>query len=122
MAVLAFDVQTAVGRPLTPSEMAQAELWIDDAKIIISRGPDGRSEVNLAALDQRTLDMVVREAVANRIKRPDSAKQVSVSVDDGQVSRTYETATGQIEILPAWWALLLPAESGAAFTITPGRD
>lgn len=117
MAVSDFEVQTSLGRPLTPAEVEQARLWIGDARTIISHGPEGHSTIDLSTLDEETLDMVVREAVANRLKRPDSATQVSVSVDDGQVSRTYESSTGQLEILPWMWNMLLPAESGAAFTI-----
>lgn len=117
MAITVADVQTSVGRPLTDAEQGQAWMWIGDARTIITHGPDGRSTIDLATLDESTLDMVVREAVANRIKRPDSATQVSVSVDDGQVSRTYESGTGQIEILPWMWSILMPAASGGAFTI-----
>jgi hypothetical protein len=111
------EVQTAVGRTLTTEERAQAALWITDAPTIIRHGPDGTSNLDLASLDPDALNLVVRESVSNRIKRPDSATQVSVSVDDGQVSRTYESGTGQLEIQPWMWNMLLPAASGGAFTI-----
>lgn len=111
------DVQVEVGRTLTATERAQAELWIESAKTIISHGRDGRSQIDLTALDQPTLDMVIREAVADRIKHPDAAKQVSISVDDAQVSRTYEASSGRIIILDEWWDMLFPKQSTGAFTI-----
>ena len=93
-----FEVQTTVGRTLTTQEQQQAELWIGQARTIISRGPDGRSPMDLDSLDQQVLDMVVTEAVADRVKHPDDATQVDVSVDDGRVSRRYESGSGQIRI------------------------
>lgn len=119
MAVTVDDVQTTVGRALTQAERDQAAQWITDALVIISHGPDGRGSIDTSTLDGPTLDLVVREAVAARIKRPDSATQVSVSVDDAQVSRTYASGTGQIEILPIWWGWLLPDLTSGAFSVRP---
>ena len=110
------DVQTTLGRPLTDAQKEQADAWIEQARTII-RGRLG----DLDLLDQPTLDMVVTEAVADRTKRPDSATQVTVQVDDGQVSKRYESSAGQIHILDEWWALLSPKTSGGAFTIHPPR-
>ena len=118
MATSVTNVQITVGRTLTATETAQATLWIEDARAIISLGRDGRSIVDLDGLDQTTLDMVVREAVASRVKRPDDASQVSVQVDDAQVSRRYESGTGQIEITDRWWDMLFPTTSRGAFTIS----
>ena len=119
MAISWYEVQTTVGRTLTTLEQHQAELWIGQARTIISRGPDGRSPIDLDSLDQHVLDMVVTEAVADRVKHPDSATQVDVSVDDGRVSRRYESGSGQIRIRDEWWALLEPnpKPSRGAFTI-----
>lgn len=114
MAVTWIDVQTTLGRPLTPAEQGQSELWITQARNII-----GRRLGDLAALDQAILDMVVTEAVANRVKRPDSATEVSVQIDDGQTTKRYESAAGQIEILPEWWALLSPTATSGAFSVRP---
>lgn len=115
--ITANDVRIEVGRALTDAELAQATLWIESTRTIISHGRDGRSQIDLTALDQATLDMVVREAVADRIKHPDAAKQVSISVDDAQVSRTYEASSGRIAILDEWWDMLFPKQSTGAFTI-----
>lgn len=111
------DVEDTFGSTLTTAQRRQADLWVTFTRNIISARYG-----DLDLLDQSILDMVVCEAVANRLKRPDQAKQVSVMVDDAQISRTYETATGQIEILDAWWDLLDPSVSQSdAFSITPGH-
>lgn len=108
------EVQATLGRPLTSDEITQVELWIEDTRTIIAARLG-----DLTLLDQTVLGMVVREAVANRIKRPDSLTQVSISVDDAQESRTYQTGSGQIDILAEWWAMLAPAVSVGAFTVRP---
>lgn len=87
--------------------------WIDDAELAIRVGLIRRGvEGGLDALDQDVLAFVVREAVALKVKRPDSATQVDVAVDDAKVSRRYESSTGQVTILPEWWGMLLLGVSG----------
>lgn len=120
MTVNSDDVQVTLGRTLTHQQHAQAAKWIGQASAIIAARATQQG-LTLADLDQQLLDLVVTEAVANRLKRPDDATQVTVQHDDTQVSRRYESSTGQIEILDEWWALLFPATAGAggAFSITP---
>jgi hypothetical protein len=116
MAVTVDQVQVSMGRTLTTAESAQATLWISDALVLIGARAT-REHTDISSVDQGVLDMVVREAVAARIKKPDDATQVSVSVDDGQMSRTYKSATGQIEIRDEWWELLFPSGAGEAFSV-----
>lgn len=95
----------------------QWSTWIADALLQVSaRAGD------VSGLDQDMLEYVVRMAVAAKVKRPDSATQVDVSVDDARVSRRYESSTGQVTILPEWWALLGIADESGAFTVTPSFD
>lgn len=92
-------------------------MWIEDARRQIKNRLG-----ELALLDQDNLDFVVREAVALKVKRPDAAKSVAVTVDDSSVSKTYESGAGQVAILPDWWELLTPAlDERTAFTINPIR-
>lgn len=119
MAVTVDQVRVSVGRTLTDVEKAQAELWLTDALGLITARAT-REGTTIDALDQASLDMVMREAVAARIKKPDDATQVSVSVDDGQMSRTYKSATGQIQIRDEWWELLFPSSAGEAFSVRLG--
>lgn len=120
MSVSSGDVQVTLGRPLTSAEHGQATKWIGQARIIIGVRASELG-TTLDQLDQAVLDMVVTEAVANRFKRPDDATQVTVQHDETQVSRRYETSSGQVEITDAWWALLFPQSVGGpdAFTISP---
>lgn len=118
MSVTPDDIAVELGRtapaPSDP-EYAQWELWISDARFLI-----GARLGDITALDQPTVDYVVRQAVAAHVRRPDDATQVSVSVDDGSESRTYRSGKGRVVILDEWWTLLTPATGSArAFSITP---
>lgn len=113
------DVATTLRRS-TPDvdslDYAQWAMWIDDAEMLIA---DRLGD--LTALNQKTLSFVVREAVADRVKKPDDATQVEIAVDDARVSRRYSSSTGQITIRDEWWTLLAPAteSSSGAFSIRP---
>lgn len=113
MYAIASDVATNLGRSLTQAEEAQAAQWIGWAESTIQRRLG-----DLAQLDPDTLNMVIVEAVSRRLRMPEPVSQVSVSVDDGNVNKTYSKATGLIDILPEWWAALGWVESGA-FSVTP---
>lgn len=114
MYAIPADVATNLGRELTTSETLQAELWIGWAEATIAK----RKPIN--ELDAATVQMVVTEAVSRRLRSPEAVSQMSVTVDDATVSRSFQRSTGLIEILPEWWAALgLGAEAGGAFTVTP---
>lgn len=116
MAVTPADVAVVLGRtaPAAGSlELAQWEVWIGDARMLISA-----RWADLDALDQTRLDYVVREAVVAHVRRPDDATSVEVAVDDGREARTYKSGKGRVVILDEWWALLDPNPSdGGAFAI-----
>ena len=116
MAVTPGMIAVALGRtaPADPSvEFDQWSMWIADALLLIEARLGDPAE-----LDQAKLDYVVREAVVAHVRNPDSATQVSVSVDDGSSSRTYRSGAGRIAILDAWWELLSPTStSGKAFEV-----
>ncbi|WP_143483604.1 hypothetical protein [Propionicimonas paludicola] len=108
---------TTAGLTLNPAQVSQVQMWITDAQMLIRIRAD-RERVDVASLDSSVVDYVVRQAVAALVKKPDAAKEVSVQVDDGQVSKKFESATGQIEITPEWWELLFPAGRGSSFSIS----
>lgn len=113
MAVNPDTIQVALGRAtFSSAEADQWQMWIDDALLLI----DARLG-DVAELDQAKLDYVVREAVVAHIRHPDDATQVSVSIDDATSSRTYRSGRGRVTIIDEWWALLSPADDGAAFVI-----
>ena len=116
MSVTTETIAVALGRT-TPDpgslEDLQWWMWIEDALMLI--------EARLGAsslLDPVALDYVVREAVVALVRRPDSATQVTTSIDDASVSKTYRSSYGRIQILDEWWALLSPGSTtGKAFEV-----
>ena len=117
MSVTPATIATALGVAApasgSPTE-AQWQMWIDDALMLIEARLGDPAE-----LDQAKLDYVVREAVVALARHPDSTTQVTTSVDDASVSKTYSTSAGRITILDEWWELLAPTTSvaGKAFEV-----
>jgi len=110
MAVTVDTIAVALGRTAPDAgspELAQWEMWITDAIRAIDRRADALG-VDVDSLNPDDVDYVVREAVTDHIKHPDDATQVAVSVDDGNVSRTYRSSRGRVTILPEWWEILFP--------------
>lgn len=128
MSVTPETIATALGRtaPLSGPEYDQWDMWIGDARMLITArlvGTNAGQVASLDDLDQTTLDYVVREAVVAQVRRPDDATQVELRVDDGATSRTYRTGAGRVTIRDEWWDLLSPTDSsGGAFSIRPSRS
>jgi len=90
-------------------------MWIEDAVMLIG---DRATRLGVDDVDAAKLDYVVRQAVVAQVRRPDDATQVTVSVDDGSTSRTYQRGTGRVSILDEWWVLLgLSGGRGRAFEV-----
>lgn len=95
----------------------QWELWIDDATMLIENRAE-KMDVPIVDIDQAILDYVIRESVVAHVKKPDDATQVSITVDDGTTSRSYQSGRGRVSIADEWWALLgLQAPDDGAFAI-----
>lgn len=92
----------------------QWEMWVDDAEMLIE---SRQILLGVDSIDQAKLDYVVREAVVAHIKRPDDATQVTIAVDDGSSSRSYQSGKGRVTILDEWWALLGLVEADGAFGV-----
>ena len=117
MTVTPAMLAVALGQtaPLAGSVTEQQwEMWIDDAEMLIEAR---RTTLGAEVPDEAKLDYVIRQAVVAHIKRPDDATQVTIAVDDGSSSRSYQSSKGRIEILDEWWALLGLVESSGAFSI-----
>ncbi|ERI39183.1 hypothetical protein M707_02720 [Arthrobacter sp. AK-YN10] len=112
-AMLAVALGRTAPEPGSVTEQ-QWELWISDAQMLIE---ERRARLGVEVPDEAKLDYVVREAVADHIKRPDDATQVTVSVDDASSSRTYQSGKGRVTILDEWWALLGLVEPSGAFSL-----
>jgi hypothetical protein len=105
VAVTPDTIAVALGRPsVSATEEAQWSMWIDDALMLI----EARAAVLdiTDPLDPAKLDYVVREAVVAHVRRPDDSTQVTHSVNDASVTRTFRSSRGRIEILDEWWVLL----------------
>lgn len=74
-------------------------LWVADAQRQIDRRA---SALNLT-VDPDDRDYVTRLAVVAHARQPGGASQVTVSVDDGNVSRRYESSAGRVVIDDAWF-------------------
>lgn len=111
------EVAMNIGRPLSTAESLQVAQWITWAESTIQRRLG-----DLGALDPDTLNMVIVEAVTRRLRMPEPVSQVSTSVDDGNVNKTYQKATGLIDILPEWWAALGWADAPSMVTFRPLFD
>lgn len=123
MAVTLEQFADEIGVATPPADSQQARQWLMWASDVLLQ-----IKVRLgdpATLDFEVVDYVVRKAVAEKAKRPDGATERTTAVDDASVTRRYEKSTGQVTILPEWWAMLSPdgAGSGRAFSIdmTPKR-
>lgn len=114
MAVATYtDVGVALRRTISdPAEQAQIEHWLTGAEMAV------RSRLgNPALLDQAVLKYVETEAVAEKVRRSGREESsITVSVDDGAVTRRYE-GMGADDISGDLWSLLSPARSSSAYTI-----
>jgi hypothetical protein len=94
---------------------AQWLQWIADALMLIQNRADG---LGITEISQAKLDYVIRQAVADHVKRPDNATQVSIQVDDGMTSKSYRSGAGRVTILDEWWTMLgLNPRTGRAFEV-----
>lgn len=118
MAVTPAIIAVKLGVAAPESGSIQEQQWqmdIEDALMLIEIRAD-ELDVDFTTISEMKLDYVVREAVAAYIKRPDDATQVSITVDDGTTSRSYQSGKGRINILDEWWKMLGlndPEDSGA---------
>jgi hypothetical protein len=103
------DVAVALGRPIsTEAEQAQVEWWLSGVELFITARLG-----DVAELDQDVLLYVEVEAVVAKIQRAGrSESSITVAVDDGSVTRRYESVTAD-DIIDVWWNLLDPTTGSA---------
>jgi hypothetical protein len=120
MSVSPEMIRVALGRTDPPSdiELQQWQMWIDDALMLILARQEALELGDIDDLDEAKLDYVIREAVAAHVRQPDTATQVTVSVQDASTSRMYSRSTGRITFRDEWWTLLgLTLASGGIYGI-----
>lgn len=112
------EVELALGRPLTESEVQQASRWwLAAERLIALHAP-------LDGLESTALVYVLSEAVAARVRVGGrlGEKRLDIQVDDARVSREWHTNPNDVTILPEWWAMLgIKIESNVGSTQTYGE-
>lgn len=119
MPITYVQVATELARPTPTSPVVeQWESWIDRAYRLIENRLGATA---YAALDTDVLDDVVLIAVTEHVRawRDTTASRYTVMVDDGSVSRSYESPTGLLEIPDDLWPLLGVEAVSESFTIGP---
>lgn len=113
------DVAVALGRPLsTEAEQAQVEWWLDGVELFIVARLGPVADLNEAVVKYVEVEAVV--AKLNRAGRSESS--ITVAVDDGSVTRRYESVTAD-DVTDAWWNLLDPTSgSGGMHSVRPAFD
>lgn len=112
------DIAVELGRPtpVVDPTRSQWQNWIDRAYLLIRLRAE-RLGIDYDLLDSEVVDQVVIMAVAAHAERPTSETQVTVSVDDGSVTKGYQSSNGRVTILDQWWADLGLADDAAAFSV-----
>jgi hypothetical protein len=116
------EVAVALGRPTSDfnaDQQAQIAWWLDGVELFIV------SRLGLVAeLDAATVKYVEVEAVAAKVGRSSSggASSITVNVDDGGVTRRFESPVTAGDITDEWWTLLDPTISAGAYSVRPGFE
>lgn len=118
MAVTPSMIAVALGQAAPEPDSKQEQqwqMWIDDAYMLIE---DRRvSFTPPREVDEAKIDYAVRQAVVSHVKKPDDATQVTVSVDDGSTSKTFQSGRGRVTV-DEWWTFLgLLDETSGAFAV-----
>lgn len=110
------EVAVALGRPssdFNADQQAQITWWLNGVELFITSRLGA-----VAALTQTTVKQVEVEAVAEKVRRSGrSESSITVSVDDGSVTRRYENRVTAADITDDMWALFGSAYTGSAYTI-----
>ncbi len=103
MSVLPIDVGVELGIA-APSALAlqQYQSWIYQATFLIGK------RLDLGTLDPDDVDYVVLQSVVQHARHPGNEVQMSTSVDDASVSRTFRSGAGRVVIPDDLWGVLDP--------------
>lgn len=124
MAVTLDDIATRLGVATPTNDSPEGKqwlAWIGDATLLVRLRAESLG-LTLEGLDPEALDRVVTLAVVAMARKPDDATTVDVAIDDGRVSRRYETSTGRVGIIDQWWEWLGLTSPSGAFSTRPGFE
>lgn len=109
-------------RPLTADETPVATTLLDDASAYLRvKVPTVDADITAATLDATLVAGVVARMVIRIMRNPTGAIAKTRSVDDFSESETYdrEAVKAEMWVPDTDLALLVPSETGGAFTIRP---
>lgn len=114
----ASDVATRLGRTLTTDEIAQTNVLLEDAEIMIkARIPDLETRITDGKLAEEIVILVEASAVARLVRNPDGY----IGETDGNYSYqlNWRLNTGELTITDKEWALLGVSAGVFAFDVRP---
>lgn len=99
------DVQTRLGKELTPEEVTLVSTRLADVeRMILRRIPDLDTRVTVGSIDAADVVQVEAEAVLRLVRNPEGLFSETDGTYAYQFSR--EAASGRLEITPEEWAIL----------------
>lgn len=115
------DVAVALGRPtsdFTADQQAQITYWLNGVELLIKARLG-----DVATLDQDVLTFVETESVAARSRSlsDGGASSVTVSVDDGSITRRFESVSPD-DITESRWDMLDPTRGASGFSTRPAFE
>lgn len=119
MPVSVEQVAVELARPIPTSPVSdQWESWIGRAYRLVEAKVGSAA---YALLDPDLVDDVVLAAVVEHVRgwRDSTASRYTVAIDDGSVSKTFESSSGPLTIPDYLWDLLEVPVPGQSFTIEP---
>jgi hypothetical protein len=113
----ASDVQTRLGKELTPEETSLVSTRLADVeRMILRRIPDLAAKVTADEIDQADVVQVEADAVLRLVRNPEGLFSETDGTYGYQFSR--EIASGKLEITPEEWATL-GVRPGRVFQLVP---
>lgn len=116
------EVAVALGRPTSDfnaDQQAQITWWLDGVELII-----GLRLGDVTLLNQDVLKLVEVEVVADKVRANGTEESsITVSVDDGSVTRRFENAITDDDIDDKWWDLLMGRrrKKAVSMSVSGGR-
>jgi hypothetical protein len=110
----ATDVQTRLGRTLTPEEADLVTVRLADVeRLILRRIPDLADKITANDVDVENVIQVEADAVLRLVRNPEGY----ASETDGNYGYTFsrEVSSGRLEILTHEWVMLGEKASGLSF-------
>lgn len=111
------DVAVALGRPsdsLTPEQQGQITYWLNGVELHLKARLGPIADLDPDAV--KYVEIEIAAAKARPLLAGGGASSISVAVDDGTVTRRYDTVNAA-DITDDLWSLFGPAVNATSYTI-----